>query len=92
MPPPIADQIEGGYEEKTGKRRPAVIPRALEASPENQRRNLMQEMLRQVGVKIQPLNADVQENYMEWNTKRDLDTLLRERGILKKFETSYIPK
>ena len=49
-------------------------------------------MLRQVGVKIQPLNADVQENYMEWNTKRDLDTLLRERGILNKFETSYIPK
>jgi len=92
MPPMVADQIPGGYEKKTQKHRPGVIPRMLEASPENQRRTLMEEMLRNVGLKIQPINTDIQETYSEWNKRSALERLLIENGILKEFSRSYVPK
>ena len=62
------------------------------AQEENQRRTLMQEMLRQVGAKIQPIDVDIQETYQEWNKKRALETLLRNKGILSEYSRMYIPK
>ena len=56
---------------------------------ETQQRNLMEEMLRQVGAKIQPIDADIQETFQEWNRKRGLETLLRERGAGGVFEAFY---
>jgi hypothetical protein len=52
----------------------------------------MQELLRQVGMKVQPIEADIQENYQEWNIKKALKTLLQEQGITKEFERTYVPK
>ena len=49
-------------------------------------------MLRNVGAKIQPIDADIQEMYQEWNKKKALKTLGEEKGYLSKFETSYIKK
>jgi len=95
LPPLVADQIPGGYYTEgklTGQRRPTTIPRALGASPENQQRTIMQEMLRNVGLKIQPIDADIQETYMEWEKKKALESLLRDAGVLKDFSTTYIPK
>ena len=62
------------------------------ASSENQKRNLMQEIIRNFGMKIQPIDADIQETYTEWNKKKALETLLRENGIINEFSTNYIPK
>jgi hypothetical protein len=91
MPPLVADQIPGGYNTK-GERRIKGISGALGASSENQQRNLMQEMLRNVGAKIQPIDVDIQETYAEWNKQKALETLLRERGIGAEFSKFFVPK
>lgn len=90
-PPLVSDQIPGGYNEK-GERQQRGIVGALGASEENQKRNLMQELLRLVGGKIQPIDADIQETYVEWNKKKSLQNMLRERGVLEEFRRFYQPK
>jgi len=93
-PPLIADQIPGGYITKgkyIGQRRPTTLARTKMAEG-TQQRNLMQEMLRNVGLKIQPMDVDIQESYMEAERKRALQTLLNESGVLKEFQTYYQPK
>ena len=95
FPPLIADQIPGGYVTKgkyQGQRRPSVLERSKLASTENQYRTLQQEMLRNVGLKIQPVSADIQETYMDWEKKKALETILQEAGITKEFTRTYIPK
>ena len=52
----------------------------------------MEEMLRNVGAKIQPIDVDIQETYQEWNKQKALETLLREKGVGKEFSKFYIPK
>jgi len=91
LPPLVGDQLPGGYT-SDGTRRQKGILGVKGASAENQQRTLMEELLRNVGAKIQPIDADIQETYQEWNKKKALTTLLQEKGVLKKFETSYIPK
>ena len=91
MPPSIADQIPGGYK-ADGTRRTKGIMGIAGAGAENQQRTLMQYMLQQVGAKINPINVDIQETYMEWEKKKALQTLLREAGVIKEFTRPYIPK
>ena len=84
MPPIISDQIPGGYMEATGERRLKGVAGALKPEDQiKQQRTLMQEMLRNVGLKIQPIDVDIQETYMEWEKKHALETLLKEEGELK---------
>ncbi len=96
-PPAIADLIPGGYR-ATGERRPGVITRTAELEKKGietggaQTRTLAQELLRQVGLKISPVDVGLQESFMESEKKRALETLLGEEGITKKFEKTYIPK
>jgi hypothetical protein len=49
----------------------------------------MQEMLRNVGLKIQPIDSQVQDYYMESEKKKALQTLLGEKGVLSKFDIYY---
>ena len=91
VPPPIADTLPGGYN-REGERQYRGFKGATQADEENQKRTLMEELLRNVGAKIQPIDADIQETYAEWNKKRALRTLLRERGIINELEIPYIPK
>jgi hypothetical protein len=91
VPPLIGDQLPGGYNEK-GERQNKGIVSSLGASAENQKRNLMQELLRNVGAKIQPIDADIQETYTEWNKKKALERLLIENGVLDEFTRTYKPK
>lgn len=91
VPPLLADQLPGGYDEK-GERQYKGIKGALESSSENQKRTLMQELLRNVGAKIQPIDADIQETFQEWNKKKALQNLLLENGKLDSFNRVYLPK
>lgn len=91
MPQPVADQIRGGYK-ADGTRVESGIKKSLEASPENQKRTLGQEILKNAGIKIQPMLAEQQENYKNWNNKKALETLLKENGVLKGYDINYIPK
>lgn len=91
LPPLIADQIPGGYQ-KGKERRQKGIQGAMNASDENQQRTLMQEMMRNVGIKIQPINLDMQESMYEYNTKKALETMLMEGGVGANFNRFYVPK
>ena len=91
LPPLVSDQIPGGYM-ASGDRRIKGIKGAITTGGENQQRTLMQEMLRNVGAKIQPVNVDIQEYYQEQNRKKALENLLLEKGQLKEFKKTYIPK
>lgn len=92
LPPPLADQVPGGYD-KDGKRIKGSIQQALTPNEEaNQKRTFTQELLKYVGAKTQPVDAEIQELMNENNRKKGLQTLLQERGIIKDFRQSYIPK
>jgi hypothetical protein len=90
MPPPIADQIPGGYK-TDGTRRQKGIVGAMQPGNTEQR-TMREEMLKYVGMKIQPIDADIQESYQEWNKRKALETLLTEKGLLKEFKRTYVPK
>jgi hypothetical protein len=97
MPPLIADQIPGGHVQTgqlKGKRRQKGIISTLKVDEKNaeQQRTLMEEMIRQVGIKIQPINVDIQETYMETEKKKALQTILKEAGILSDFTVPYKTK
>ena len=90
-PPPVADLLPAGYNDK-GERQYKGFVDAAKASEENQKRNVIQEVMRNFGIKIQPVDADIQETYTEWNKKKGLETLLRERGVVNTMDINYIPK
>lgn len=95
LPPMVADQIPGGYR-ADGTRRPGTIQRI--AQPPNleaggsQTRTPMEELLRNVGIKINPVDLETQQNFSERQLKTALETLLQEQGVTKKFEKTFIPK
>ena len=90
-PPLVGDQLPGGYMAKGGRRVKGVAGAAT-ASDKNQQRTIMEELLRNVGAKVQPVNIDVQEYYQELNRKKALENLLLDKGLLKEFSTTYQPK
>ncbi len=93
-PPIIADAIPGGIRakgRKTGQRKKGPFTAFKDASEKNQLRTGTQEILRQFGAKITPVNVDVQEGYKEWESKRALETLLKEKGVMRDVNIT-IPK
>jgi len=91
LPPLVADQLPGGYDHK-GERKNRGVVGSLDADASNQKRNLTQELMRNVGAKIQPMDADIQETYTDWNKKKALQNLLIENGVGSNFNRFYIPK
>jgi hypothetical protein len=91
-PPLVSDQLPGGIK-PDGTRRWKGIKGVLEVEEGDikQQRTLMQELLRNIGAKIQPIDVDLQETYMEWEKKKALESLLKESNILKEFSRTYIP-
>ena len=95
LPPLIADQIPGGYRakgKKVGTRRPTTMDRIAEAGPDTQARTGGQEILRNMGIKITPVDADIQEGFHEWEVKKALESFLEEKGVLRQYQRAYIPK
>ena len=91
-PPLIADQIPGGYT-STGERRTKGVIGAM--TPEDkikQQRTMVQELMRNAGIKIQPINLDIQETYADWDKRKALITLLTEEQKAEIFSTPYVPK
>ena len=92
LPPIVADMIPSGYntkgEEVVSGLRKTLTPGEKSA----QQRTIGQEITKQFGMKIQPVDVDLQETMQEWNKKKAMSTMLREQGVLKEFSTNYIPK
>ena len=91
-PPLLADQILGGYNAKGVRQQRGIVGALTPQEKENQQRTLMQELLRNIGAKIQPIDADIQETYQEWNLKKGYKSLLQENGVGNEFNKFYIPK
>lgn len=96
-PPLLADQLPGGHIQAgklKGQRRQKGIIRAATADPDNmaQQRTLMQELLRNIGAKIQPIDVDIQETYAEWEKKKALSTLGKEKGYLSELGIPFVTK
>lgn len=95
LPPLAADQLPGGYNDR-GERQWRGVPGALQPKEDiGTKRTLTQELLRNTGMKVQPIDADVQEQYQDWNQRKALRNLLLENfgeTAVKEFESLYIPK
>jgi len=92
LPPLISDQIPGGYKTDGTRRQKGFIGALQPKDKISSQRTLIQEMLRNVGAKIQPIQVDIQESYMESEKKKALRTLLEEAGVTREFRRPYIPK
>ena len=92
LPPLVADQIPGGWTSKGTRRQKGFVGALTPQDKADQQRTLMQEMLRNVGAKVQPVDADIQESMQERNKKKALQTLLLEKEILQPFSTVFTPK
>jgi hypothetical protein len=90
-PPLLGDQLPGGYK-TDGERQKKGIVGGITASDENTQRTLMQELLRNVGAKVQPISADIQEKYEDYGRQKALLNLLKENGIVNEMNINYIPK
>ena len=96
LPSPIADQIKGGYQE-SGEQQKGMLERVIEKEKGietggKQTRTLQQELLRNMGLKINPIDVKLQEYWSKYGKEKAIKTLLKEQGIIKGFEIPYIPK
>lgn len=80
IPPVIADQIPGGYDYKGERTQKGIVGVLGDKESPDQQRTLMQELLRMVGSKVQPIDADIQEQFKEWNEKRAVTSVLLENA------------
>lgn len=92
LPNIATDFLPGGYNRRGERQQRGVLGAAKPNEKPDQKRTVAQELLRLIGAKIQPIDADIQETYQEWNIKKGLSTLLRDNGIVDDFNVSYIPK
>jgi hypothetical protein len=94
-PPMVSEQLPGGYIQqgtKQGQRRQKGIFTKTTEEEKKQTLTATEQLMKQFGMKIQPMNADIQETYMEWEKKKALESLLGEAGVVKEFQRTYIPK
>ena len=95
LPPLVGELIPGGIQTKgrrAGKRRETALARVLGAPSTSQQRTGLQEALRLMGLKVQPVSVDTQEQYAEWERKNALQTLLGESAIIRESTRTFIPK
>ena len=94
-PPLLGDQLSGGYR-RSGEQRPGMLERLTKKpgieTGRAQGRTLMQELLRNVGLKSAPIDANMQETYAKYNQNNALRILLEESGTVKTYQRPYIPK
>jgi len=99
-PPLLADQLPGGYRADGSRRqnvreRVSAINQAGEGQlgfSEAQSRTLQQELLRAAGLKINPVDINIQETMQNSQQRKALETILEEGGVTRQFNRTYIPK
>lgn len=100
LPPLLAEQVPGGYGKdgnrvKSGLQKVSNLgEKGLEGVTvgEKQARTPMQELLRHVGLKINPVDIATQELFAENERERALKTLLTEEGVISTFSRPFVPK
>lgn len=91
-PPPIAEQIPGGYDKEGNRVKSGLYATLTKEEEANQKRTVGQELAKYLGIKLQPVDSEIQEKINDWNAQKGLETILREGGVTNDFRTSYIKK
>lgn len=97
MSPPLLNNfLEGGYR-PDGEKSKSVLRRSYEKQIDadgggKQTRNLYQEALRNIGLKINPVDLQTQEYWSEYMKEKAIETFLKEEGVAKGFEVLYESK
>src|SRR3990167_11411363 len=95
--PSLGEQRRGGITQR-GERRPgriAGIKEQQERAEKGQEifgRTPMFELLRNVGLKIDPVDVELQESFMDSEKRKALQTLLKEAGVISDFSIPFVPK
>ena len=98
MTPPLAGELLPGGITAQGERRPGKFGAFAEqrerekAGKEVFGRTPLFELLRNFGLKIDPVDAELQERFMTTEQRKALQTLLEEYDIIKEFKRPFIPK
>lgn len=92
LPPWLGDQLPGGYKEDGTRALTGFQKAATTEEDPNQSRTIFEEALKNLGQKVLPLDAEVQQNINEWNKRKALQTLLLENGVVSEFSNVYQPK
>jgi len=92
LPPPVADQIPSGYNSKNERVESGIYATLTPEESANQKRTLGQEILKNIGIKIQPIDVDIQESMNEWQKKKGIGTILKDENVIKDFSSFYQPK
>jgi len=96
-PPLVGEQLPGGITPR-GERRPGRIAGIAEQQKRAKEgkevfgRTPIFELLRNVGLKIDPVDAELQESFMDSEKRKALQTLLKESGVISDFAIPFIPK
>lgn len=95
-PPLVSEQVPGGYR-KDGERRPTQLSQILSGDSGTdfggaQRRTGAQELLRLVGMKVNPVDLQVQAEMADSELEKALRALLREAGVTAEFTRPFVPK
>ena len=95
-PPIISSNISAGYNPNDmTQKAPVGLFRSLRMGgdfKDTQTKTVMQELGSYGAFTVKPFNQEVQQSTNEWNKKNDLEQLLVENGILKRFSSTYTPK
>lgn len=97
--PPLSGEIIPGGIQASGERRKAGAERVMQNKAKQntiegggaQTRTGMEELLRQVGVKIDPMDLKTQKSYSENERLKAIQTLLQERGIIAQYSIPFTP-
>ncbi len=94
-PPQIGAQIPSTYNKDGEKIKPGMYKALTGDQQASTARNATQEAMSYFGAKIQPMDAEIQEQRNEWNKRKALQTLLLENAKdtdLSRMNRVFIPK
>ena len=96
MPPAVTDFMSDGYGSDGIKRDPKMGPAKWSKTNTDDlganERSFYQEAFRMVGMGALPYNLTSKESSLAYTQRENLTKMLTENGVLKAFETSYLPK
>lgn len=92
LPPWVSDQMPAGYNDKGERSISPGIVRAATEGGVGQKRNLLEDIFKYAGFKVQPVDEEVQSSINEFNKKKGLQRLLQDNGLVSDFSKVYQPK
>ncbi len=96
LPPVVADQLPQGYDSNGYMKFKDTSPlkRFGDASQDRgaNERSFTQEAFRLIGANVQPFDLESRQRQFEYRRKKALQKMLAEKGVLREFDSVYVPQ